>query len=96
MADIKVSGRQLEALRDALKQSNNEIAGVLRDLDGKVTSLRSAWSGEASDAYDKAQRQWDGHVAELNRILAEYAGRLNEVDAVYREATSTIADKIWR
>ncbi|WP_159501998.1 WXG100 family type VII secretion target [Microbacterium sp. 18062] len=96
MADLSVSGEGLEHLRDSLAQASREIGEDLATLDEKVSNLRSEWSGEASDAYDRAQRQWTANLQELNRILREYSDRIVDIDARYREASRTIEGKIWR
>ncbi|MFG6445653.1 WXG100 family type VII secretion target [Microbacterium sp. P06] len=96
MAEISVSGEGLEGLRVALAQTSRSIAETLRDLDDRVSKLRSAWSGDASDAYDRAQRDWTASLDELGRILDEYSGRVADIDARYRDASRTIGQKIWK
>lgn len=96
MADLAVSGEGLEHLRASLAQASRGIDEDLTALDEKVSKLRSEWSGEASDAYDHAQREWTASLQELNRILREYSDRIVDIDARYREASRTIEGKIWR
>lgn len=96
MADISVSGEGLMQLRESLARSSQTIGQILTDLDERVATLRSGWSGEASDAYDRAQREWTASLNELGAILQDYSDRVVEIDARYREATNTIKGKIWR
>lgn len=53
----------------AVEEANRSIADALDALEAEVSRLRSAWSGDASDAYDTAQAQWSARLAEMNRIL---------------------------
>lgn len=96
MADIAVSGEGLGGLRESLARTAQGIAEELRTLDEKVARLRSEWSGDASDAYDAAQREWTTCLDEMGRILHEYSERVSDIDARYRQATQTIAGKIWK
>lgn len=57
----------------AIKESSRNIADALDALDARVSTLRAAWSGEASEAYDAAQAQWSVQLAEMNRILTQAA-----------------------
>ncbi|MEV7694361.1 WXG100 family type VII secretion target [Microbacterium sp. NPDC089189] len=96
MADLSVSGEGLVQLRDALARTSRSLSATLAELDERVAVLRSAWSGDASDAYDRAQREWTRSLDELARIVQEYSDRLAEIDARYRQASETIGKKIWR
>lgn len=96
MADIAVSGEGLGSLRESLARTAQGIAEELRTLDEKVARLRGEWSGDASDAYDSAQREWTACLDEMGRILQEYSERVSDIDARYRQATQTIAGKIWK
>lgn len=77
---------RMDALTASIAQANKNIQGTLTRLDEDVSSLRSAWTGEASDAYDKAHREWTALLAELNRVLAEIARTSGEITARHRAA----------
>ena len=96
MADIKASGPALEQAHADLVHSGNKIEELLAALETEVATLRDAWSGEASEAYDVAQRTWSANLREMRRLVAHYGVRVSDVDARYRAASRTIGDKIWR
>ena len=96
MADIAVSGEGLGGLRESLARTAQGIAEELRTLDEKVARLRSEWSGDASDAYDAAQREWTTCLDEMGRILHEYSERVSDIEGLYRQANLNIAGKIWK
>ncbi|MCI2959077.1 WXG100 family type VII secretion target [Agromyces atrinae] len=96
VADIKASGEALERAHVELVRAGHELEELLRTLDTKVDKLRGAWSGDASDAYERAQREWTALLEEMRRLVADYGRRVHEVDDRYREASRTISQKIWR
>lgn len=95
-ADIRASGEALERAHVALRDASAAIDQILRDLDDRVRALRAAWSGEASDAYDAAHSAWTDQLAAMQHAVGEYGARVHRVDERYRDAASTIGNKIWR
>ncbi|WP_314424872.1 WXG100 family type VII secretion target [uncultured Microbacterium sp.] len=65
---------RIRGVAAAVGEANRSIAEALDALDAEVSTLRAAWSGEASDAYDAAQAQWSARLTEMNRILALASG----------------------
>lgn len=74
----------------AVHDANSGIADALDALDAEVSTLRAAWSGEASDAYDLAQAQWSARLAEMNRILALAAAAAANSAERYAQGRSKI------
>ena len=95
-ADIRASGEALERAHLALRDASARIDEILRDLDHKVLALRAAWTGEASDAYDAAHRAWTDDLTAMREAVGDCGRRVHEVDVRYRDAASTISNKIWR
>ncbi|MBB5159320.1 WXG100 family type VII secretion target [Saccharopolyspora phatthalungensis] len=81
MDRIAVDFRALEAGEEALRRAVDEIDARLGELEGVVTRLLSSWSGDAADAYQAAQEEWDLAVAgmcenvrEMHRLLVTAHG----------------------
>lgn len=70
--EIKVIQAGMSTLIDRLHDSVNAFDAILRRLDDDVAKLRGAWSGEASDAYDQAQKAWSNQLEEMNALLASH------------------------
>jgi len=70
--EIKVTQAGMSALIDALRDAIQGIEAILRELDSKVSELRGGWSGEASEAYNRAQARWTAQLDEMNGLLARH------------------------
>jgi WXG100 family type VII secretion target len=49
----------------------NQMEDELADLRAKITPLFKNWTGEAAEAYHRAQDDWDAQAIELRDILKE-------------------------
>ncbi|GAB3607797.1 hypothetical protein GCM10027413_32060 [Conyzicola nivalis] len=65
---------QMDQAVELIQGANADIRRSLEALDATVGSLRSQWTGSASDAYDSAHREWVQTLDAMNAILAESAG----------------------
>ena len=77
---------RMDALTASIAQANQNIQGALTRLDDDVRALRSAWTGDASDAYDTAHTEWTATLAELNAVLADISRTTGEITARHRAA----------
>ena len=68
--EIKVTQQGMSQLIDRLHEAIQRIETILRGLDENVEKLRGGWTGEASDAYDRAQRAWATQLNDMNELLA--------------------------
>lgn len=85
---------QMERLIGTLQASTSAIGGRLDRLDEEVAALRGAWSGEASDAYDAAQRTSRAQLREMNRILRSSGGAAEQIMARHAAAAAAV-EKLW-
>lgn len=66
----------------ALEQASTRINQISGMLDENLTDLRSRlqrlnWEGEDRTAYSQFQAQWDTAVSELNTLLNQIGGEVN-------------------
>ncbi|MGW5789156.1 WXG100 family type VII secretion target [Saccharopolyspora sp. NPDC003752] len=71
MGQIAVDFRALEEGEDALRRAVDEIDFQLTELEGVVARLLGSWNGEAADAYQAAQTEWDQAVAAMRETVRE-------------------------
>ena len=83
-------GEVIEALRNA----NLAIAAELDRLDVAVSVLEGQWSGEARDAYVRAQRAAHAQLVAMNQALASAHRAGGSVVRRYAEAQHTVAT-VW-
>lgn len=95
MDQIAVDFRALEAGEQALRRAVDEIDIQLTELEAVVSRLLGSWSGEAAEAYQAAQEEWDQAVAgmrenvrEMHQLLVTAHG--NQASAVRLNA------RIWK
>lgn len=72
-----------------------QIQQELDELDAKVATLRSEWDGEASRAYEHAQREWTFELNRMRALLEDYGVRLDRINERYRVASEKVRERIW-
>jgi early secretory antigenic target protein ESAT-6 len=79
----KVTPAEVHALSEYIGGASQQISGHLTELDGKVKQLQANWDGEAKQAYEIAQKQWNDQVTEMNALLGRVSGKLVEIAQGY-------------
>ena len=92
--EIKVTQAGMSALIDRLRDAIQAIEGILRDLDDKVAELRGGWSGEASDAYNRAHETWTAQLDEMNSLLARHRNNTIAGAELFQDAANKNRE-IW-
>lgn len=54
---------------DHMRKFEDEVKGVLSDVDQAMATLRATWHGEASDQQAQAQQQWDTGAEQMKTSL---------------------------
>lgn len=85
---------RMEGLVGTMEDAVAAISAHLDRLDEQVAALRGSWTGEASDAYDKAQRINRQQLAELNRFLKTSGGTTRGIIDRHSKAAAAVA-KLW-
>lgn len=92
---MRRSNRKIDDAESGMRSAVAQIQQELDELDARVGTLRGAWTGEASDAYDTAQREWTLHLTNMRALLDDYGTRLQRINDRYRVASATVQGKIW-
>jgi WXG100 family type VII secretion target len=90
----KVLHESMTGLVDRLTAGVAEIQRVLDTLEHEVSTLRGGWSGEASDAYERAQRAWTAQLHELHVYLAQHRDSAAHAQDVFATAKKR-NEQIW-
>ncbi len=84
---------QISAAADRLRIAADGIAAELDRLDAEADKLRSAWSGDAREAYSRAHDQWTASLRALHGVIAD-ASRAGQASSErYAAAQATIAER---
>lgn len=84
----------MESLVGALRAATTSISRELDGLDEEVATLRSKWGGDASDAYDAAQRTNRQNLRQMTRILEGSGGATDNILIRHRAAAAAV-EKLW-
>lgn len=91
---IMVTQAGMDELIDRLRDAIRQYAHLLDALDQEVAVLRDKWTGEASDAYDRAQRDWTAKLAALNELLAEHRNTSVRAQEIFQD-TRRKNESLW-
>lgn len=83
MQSMSVRPEQVTALSNEIRTGANGIRSELDRLESEVGKLRSAWSGEAQNAYDQAQAKWSKSLTELQQLLEQIASKTDQMSQEY-------------
>jgi WXG100 family type VII secretion target len=93
---IVVSGQNMQEAYTKLVGASQAIDAELAALDREVATLRSAWSGDATDAYDLAQQRWSAQLSRIQALLDDYNKRLERINGHYKTASHSVGNSIWK
>ncbi|MCT2587404.1 WXG100 family type VII secretion target [Actinophytocola gossypii] len=85
MSEIKVTFGGLEAASASITSNAQKVQGSLDDLKSYLQPLVATWTGEASEAYQNHQRQWDTAAADLQQVLAAIGTAVQRAADDYRD-----------
>ena len=83
MQSMSVNPEQVRALSAQIRTGSQNIRGELDRLETEVGKLRSAWGGEAQQAYDQAQVRWNRSIAEMQQLLTQISTKTEEIAGQY-------------
>ncbi|MFE3329071.1 WXG100 family type VII secretion target [Streptomyces sp. NPDC059176] len=72
-----------EAAGEIRKQAN-KLDQSLEAIQAKIRQVSALWEGEAREAYNTAQADWDKQAKEIHTALMEIAGRVDEAAPAYK------------
>lgn len=77
---IKVNHGSVAEGSGFMRQAVNKMQTRLEQLNNDVKALGAEWDGQAKDAYELAQREWNQEIAELNMLLQQSAVTLDQAN----------------
>lgn len=76
---------------DTLADARSELAAhyaatqaTIDELKAKLAGSLQMWSGEARDAYDQVQRDWDAAIAHMAAVLQQAQAHLGNANDIYQ------------
>lgn len=81
---MKVGFGQLEAGAADIQSAAARIDARLNELEGQLNALRGDWTGQASEAYQVAKKQWDTAMADMRQLLAGLGQAVSQSNQDYQ------------
>ena len=83
---LKVVHSGLDQAADDLMAIVGRIDARLQRLEQDLAPLRSAWIGEAQEAYSGAKLRWEAAVTEMRDLLRHTSQQVTQANSSYRAA----------
>ncbi|MFI9385355.1 WXG100 family type VII secretion target [Kutzneria sp. NPDC052558] len=92
--EIRVTFAEIQQASTDITNASNTIDQHLSDLKGKIAPIVADWTGDASEAYQDAQRRWDQAAKDFNETLQAIGVAVRQAGEGYQDAEGS-AKKLW-
>jgi early secretory antigenic target protein ESAT-6 len=91
---IKVTFAEIQQASQDVTNAANTVGGHLDTLKGKIAPIVADWTGEAAEAYQNAQRNWDSAAKDFQETLQAIGIAVRQAADGYVGAEGS-AKKLW-
>lgn len=92
--NILVTPEELIATAGEFSTQGTTIANLTSEMTNKVTSLSSAWEGDAATAYINKFKGLEDDIQKMIRMVNEHVRDLQDMAAAYQQAESANIEEI--
>lgn len=85
MSEIRVNFGQLSQAAHDLEGTAKKIESELHELEQFLKPLVASWEGEAQQAYQAAQDEWDKAAQNMQEICAKMGMAVNAANEAYQQ-----------
>ena len=83
--DFQVNYAALDAAAADITTGANNLQNCLDDLEQTLNQLRSSWEGQAQEAYNAAQVQWNQGLDGLKDVLTRTSAAVDSARSNYQQ-----------
>ncbi|MEN8656018.1 WXG100 family type VII secretion target [Streptomyces sp. 21So2-11] len=83
---LVVTYAKLDETALEIRNQGKRLEESLQAIKAKISAVSELWEGEAREAYNIAQRDWDKQATEIHASLATISNQIAEASAAYRRA----------
>ncbi|MDQ1113858.1 WXG100 family type VII secretion target [Microbacterium testaceum] len=83
---LEVTPLRLSTTAQNIKAAGAQIDALLETLTREAATLSTQWSGDAQQAYARAQAQFGERLVSRTALLARLSGALDDLATAYSEA----------
>lgn len=91
---IKVTFAEIQQASQDITNASNTIDQHLDQLKAKIAPIVADWTGDAAEAYQVAQKNWDDAAKDFNATLQAIGIAVRDAGAGYEGAEGS-AKKLW-
>lgn len=78
-----VTYSSLEQAAGDIRKQGKALETSLSDIQAKIRSISDLWAGEAREAYNIAQKQWDNEARAIHQALEQIASAVQTAGPAY-------------
>jgi WXG100 family type VII secretion target len=93
-AQLGMQFDEVDTMLRELSRTNAALDTTLQRLDDRLSALRSAWTGSASDAYEDVRRQWYRSMQHRRQMLERIRRAGTGIVDGHRDASDSV-HRIW-
>ena len=89
--DFQVNYAALNSAAADIKTGASNLQSCLDDLENTLNQLRSSWEGQAQEAYNAAQVQWNQGLDGLKDVLTRTSAAVDSARSNYQQTDQASA-----
>ncbi|PXY17191.1 WXG100 family type VII secretion target [Prauserella sp. PE36] len=87
---IVVDYATIHQAADDCNKTGGELDALFEDLKARLAPLVDSWSGEAMEAWQNVQNEWNTSLDEMKQVLAQIATALPQIADGYQSTDKGI------
>ncbi|WP_199434392.1 WXG100 family type VII secretion target [Qaidamihabitans albus] len=87
---IVVDYATIHTAAEDCNKTGSELDALFEDLKSRLAPLVDTWSGEAMEAWQHVQNQWNQSLDEMKQVLAQIATALPQIADGYQSTDKGI------
>ncbi|MFF5986349.1 WXG100 family type VII secretion target [Prauserella flavalba] len=87
---IVVDYATIHQAADDCTKTGGELDALFEDLKARLAPLVDSWSGEAMEAWQNVQNEWNTSLDEMKQVLAQIATALPQIADGYQSTDKGI------
>jgi early secretory antigenic target protein ESAT-6 len=91
---IKVTFAEIQQASSDITNASQQIDSHLDQLKAKIAPIVADWTGDAAEAYQVAQKNWDDAAKDFNATLQAIGIAVRDAGQGYESAEGS-AKKLW-
>ncbi|WP_298175957.1 WXG100 family type VII secretion target [Saccharomonospora sp.] len=87
---IVVDYATIHTAAEDCQRTGGELEALFEDLKSRLAPLVDSWSGEAMEAWQMCQNEWNQSLDEMKQVLAQIATALPQIADGYQSTDKSI------